>query len=274
MKTKIILELGCNHQGNTNIAKQMIDDAYRLNVYGVKIQKRDINSIPEEVKTKKRDIHNSFGVNYYEHRKALEFSTTEILELKEYAESKGLEFSVTVFDMFSAYEMKDCGIKNIKLPSQLYMNDELNKYILNNFGKTFISTGMHELDEIEYYKYFDSHSVLYYCRSIYPCAINEVCMSKLIYLKSLLTNSSIGYSSHEDEGEAIPFAVLCGAEYIERHYTLDKTMKGSDHATVSSDYTEMERIIKEINLIESVIGEKTDKLIESEKIVRKIYRGF
>ena len=95
MKTKLILELGCNHQGKIELAKKMIDNAEKLGVWGIKLQKRDIGSIPEKIRLKTRDIKKSFGKTYAEHRRALEFNCHEILELKKYTESKGLKFIIS-----------------------------------------------------------------------------------------------------------------------------------------------------------------------------------
>lgn len=273
MKTKIILELGCNHQGEISLAERMINDAYELGVYGIKLQKRDIESMSLELKNKKRDISNSFGLTYYEHRKALEFNLDEILHLKNYTEKLGLNFSITVFDLQSAKDMHKIGVENIKLPSQLYTDNQLNSYIKSKFNFTAVSTGMHELKEIINNNNFDTHNVLYYCRSLYPCNLKDVDLSKLLYIRSELNNSKLGYSSHDKDGKAIKYAVIGGAEYIERHYTLDKTMKGSDHSTVSSDYKEMENIIAEIKEAEKVLGNIQSYMTEEELKIKKLYRG-
>ena len=92
MNTKFILEFGCNHNGKITNAKKMIDEAKKLNVWAVKFQKRDIELIPDEIKKIKRNDKNSFGKNYYEHRKALELDIEKLKDLKKYAEDKGLEF--------------------------------------------------------------------------------------------------------------------------------------------------------------------------------------
>ncbi len=275
METRIILELCCNHQGSKQIAKRMIDEAVELNCWGVKFQKRDIESMPEEQKSMPRNSGNSFGPTYYEHRKALEFDTHEMLELKKYAEKKGLKAIVSVFDMVSAKEMVDIGFEYVKLPSQLYTNIKMVKFLGKSDSKLIGSTGMHTLNEIKHFHYNYQYDIIMFCRSIYPCNLQEISFGNFTALQKMLDWEIIdfGYSSHDQEGQGIKYAVVLGAKYIERHYTLDKTWKGSDHS-ISSDFEEMKKIIKEIEFIEKYINVRSFELSEKEKKVRKRYRGF
>jgi len=277
MKTKVILELGCNHNGNIDIAKKMIDNAARLGVWAIKLQKRDVESFSDSLKLMPRKIENSFGPNYYEHRKALEFSVEQTAELLSYAKSLGLAVGVSVFDMVSIRQMKSLSWDFIKLPSHFYTQYAFTREILHSPKKyLFIaSTGMHTFEEVVNWQYFGKHDVTMYCRSIYPATIDQVRMAEFRQLRDALYACSavVGYSSHDKNGEAISLMVLLGAEYIERHFTLDKTMKGSDHATVSSDYAEMEGIMEAIKKVEECEGTVTD-LAEVEQKVRLQYRGF
>lgn len=278
MKTKIILELGCNHQGDELIAARIIDDAAALGVWGIKLQKRDIEAIPDEIKKQNRDMKNSFGPTYYEHRKALELNPDQIRRLAGYAKSKGLKAGISVFDLKSLFEMQRINeIDFIKLPSQLYSDDEIVEHLLTCDKLTAVSTGMHTLQEITEYKYFGLSGITFYCRSIYPAGYYDCQLHNLKQITESLQKknlkSALGYSSHGLQGEEIAAAVLCGSEYIERHYTLDRTMKGSDHGTVSSDMDEMKRIIMQIQEAEDVLGE-SDALTDAELKVRKTYRGF
>ena len=280
MKTKIILETGCNHNGNYGIATEMINQAALLGVWGVKFQKRDIDSFPEDLKKLPRDLKTSFGENYYEHRKALEFTKEQMCELKKYAEFRGLKFCCSVFDLNSLANMAEIECSHIKLPSQLYTDQVLQKELIvvrNTFGaKILVSTGMHNAEEIinnDWLKYAD---IMFHCISIYPCELKEMNLIFIQQLKKLSSEYggfSVGYSSHDYQGEGIKSAVIAGAEYIERHFTLDKTMKGSDHGTVSSDVQEMEHIIAEIKIAEEIMGGER-VCSEKEKKIRQVYRGF
>ncbi len=280
MKTKIILETGCNHQGEIEIAKRMIKAAAMLGVWAIKFQKRDIESISEDVKLKPRDMSNSFGHNYYEHRKALEFDTSQLLELKIYAENCGLVFMCSAFDEQSIKDLIYIGCQWIKLPSQLYSDLYLKLLLIDlrekhNF-KILVSTGMHDFSEITNSQWKNNADIIFHCVSIYPHDIAKSNLSTIANLINLTrdTRTKIGYSSHDKDGKAIPYAICSGAEYVERHFTLDKTMKGNDHATVSSDREDMKRIIESINIVEAALGDYQREVSEDEKKVRKIYRGF
>lgn len=275
MKTKIILELGCNHQGSTTIAKQMIDVAALLGVWAVKFQKRDIESIPDHIKNQKRNINNSFGTTYYEHRAALELSIEKMRELSLYSRSKGIVPIVSCFDAASVHDMVEI-FEYIKLPSQLLFDyDMLHAINQHKKIKTMASTGMHTIQEIRYKPC--PHEVLFYCRSIYPCSLEDVSLSTFMYLRSFSEKNygcDIGYSSHDKRGEAIPYFVVLGAKYIERHFTLDKTMKGSDHSTVSSEPDEIIKIQEIIGLAERMKGDVLyNRLSVAEEKTRKVYRG-
>lgn len=280
MNTKIILETGCNHQGDINIAYDLIDQALKLNVWGIKFQKRDIEQIPNNVKSKKRELYNSFGETYYLHRKALEFDKYQMSKLKQYSEHKGLVFICSAFDITSIYDLIEIGCKYIKLPSQLYSDVQLQKELIfckKKFGcNIIVSTGMHNAEEILNNDWLEYANIIMHCISIYPCDIKEMNLYFIHALKNLLfkNNGFVGYSSHDREGKGIPYAVMAGATYIERHFTFDKKAKGSDHSTVSSDYKEMLEIIKNIKNVEEILGNPDRECNDAEKNIRRIYRGF
>ena len=281
MKTKLILEFGCNHNGEMSIACDMISKANEIGAWGIKFQKRDVESIPGNVKNIERSLHNSFGKTYYEHRKALEFSIEEIEALKNVTEKCGLKFICSVFDLNSLIDLAAIGCKYIKLPSQLYSNKFLQKELIT-LKKTFncsamVSTGMHSAEEILNNGWLDYADIIFHCISIYPCDISDMNIVFIRALKEMSrrhNNFSVGYSSHDFEGKGIPFAIAAGAEYIERHFTIDKKMKGSDHSTVSSDMYEIVNIIHSIVEIEEILGDEKRECNEREKQIRKIYRGF
>jgi sialic acid synthase SpsE len=278
INTKILLETGCNHQGEFDIAVQMIEEAQKIeNIWGIKFQKRDIESIPNDVKIKPRSSNNSFGSNYYEHRKALEFANDQMKKLKDITEQKGLQFVCSAFDSKSINDLISIGCKYIKLPSQLFSNKKLRKQLLDGKQKynykILVSTGMHEWNEINDNPWLDKADIIFHCISTYPAKLTEMNLDTIRQLKDI-TISNIGYSSHENEGYGIPFAVFAGATYIERHFTLNTEWKGSDHGTVSSDPDEIRKIISDIKWVEKILGTQ-DRLCKlKERQVRKIYRGF
>lgn len=269
MRCKLIGELGYNMNGSIDLAKSMIDELSNLNFWAVKCQKWDIENFPDEVKNKKRNDKHSFGKTYIEHRRALELSIDELLELKEYSEKQGLSFICSAKDFNSLVLLIESGIDIIKIPSQRLLDKQIIEYIepIRDSLFVLVSSGMHY--EVEIIKSYWKHKadVFMHCVTDYPVNLNDC---DIDFMRKIGYN---GYSSHEFEGRAIKYAVACGAEYIERHYTLDKTMKGADHI-VSSDYKEMTRIIEEIKEAEMILGNGKRELNKNEVNNRKFYLGF
>jgi sialic acid synthase len=268
MNTKLIAELCYNHLGKIDVAKQMIDKAKDCGFWAVKFQKWDYENFPDAIKKQPRNDKNSFGKTYYDHRKSLEFSIDELLQLKKYTEKKELEFICSGKDLTSIKLLIENGITNIKIPSQKLLNFEIFDFLQWQHEKLFIivSTGMHSKDEIISSKYPTIAKVMMHCVSLYPARLDEC---NLGWMRQAGIYN--GYSSHEIDGAAIKYAVLLGAEYIERHFTLDKTMKGSDQA-ISSDENDIKKIIAEINEVEKYMTDR--KLTEKEIENRRYYGSF
>lgn len=270
-----MLELGCNHQGSLVIARQMIDDAIRLGVWGVKVQVRDIEAILPEIRDKKRDPATSFGDTFYAHRRALEFNDEQLLSLKEYAENHGLIFMASVFDEHSLRRtVETLNIKYVKLPSQYFSSMPLNellkscKLVCHLYAAR--STGMHTTHEVLAGLGTGVFDVTMYCRSIYPHSMAEVDFGSARLIFAHLSATQRGYSSHDKDGEAIPWMVLLGATMVERHYTLDKSMKGSDHHTVSSDFKDMQHIVAQVEQVEELLECKNmDKLASKIELANR-----
>ncbi len=168
--------------------------------------------------------------------------------------------------------MVQLGVIFIKLPSQFFSNARMNEALDRYKGIVkWHSTGMHTTQEILDSVYFFGYgfAVTFYCRSMYPCPIEKVDLASAISLYAQLYDSAKGYSSHDVNGSAIPYFTALGCRWVERHYTLDKNMKGSDHGTVSSDFAEIRDIINGINTtLECMYSNKLD--VEELK-VRKMY---
>jgi len=270
MKTKIIAELCYNHQGNIELAKKMILKCKELGLWGVKLQKWDIDSFPPEVKNRPRVDSHAFGKTYYQHRKALEFTIDQIITLKQFSERHGLVFVCSGKDIKSIKQLVDNNIKNIKLPSQRYFDNVIFNYLVNKKIEKnlfiLVSTGMNRELECLQSKWIQFADVIFHCVSLYPVPKENADLGHM--RKHKFYN---GYSCHEKTGAGIKYAVAMGAEYIERHFTLDKTAKGTDNA-LSSDPAEMERIIAEIMEAEIMTGER--RLTHKEEENRQYYRRF
>jgi sialic acid synthase SpsE len=252
-------------------AVKMIHEAKKLGLWAIKFQKWDIDYFPDEIKNKKRNDKHTFGKTYYEHRRELELSIDQLYELKEVAEYNGLIFICSAKDLNSLKLLVNNGIVNIKLPSQRLLDKEMFNYIkdhINEIRELYISTGMHYEEEIKQAEIIKYANVIMHCVTDYPVKLNDCDIGYMN--KNLFYN---GYSSHEFEGRAIKYAVCAGAKYIERHYTLDKTMKGADHI-VSSDYYEMKRIIEEIKESEMIMGSGKRDMNKPELKNREFYLNF
>lgn len=241
-KPCVIAEIGCNHKGSMEIAKEMIKmAAIYCKVDCVKFQKRCIKELltPEQYSAPHPNPVNAYGKTYGEHREFLEFTIDQHLELKEYCEKMGILYSSSVWDMTSAREIVGLDPKFIKIPSACNNNYELLEWICANFqGEIHISLGMttHK-EEAELIRLFEAAGrindlVIYVCTSGYPVSFNDVCLLEISRINEAYGEriKRIGFSGHH-LGIAVDVAAYTlGASVIERHYTLDRTWKGTDHA--------------------------------------------
>jgi N-acetylneuraminate synthase len=238
---KIIAEIGCNHKGNLEIAKEMSKIAIiECGINIVKFQKRTPKELltEEEYNKPHPNIENSYGKTYGEHREFLEFNILQHKELKNYIEKIGGVYSCSVWDITSAREIVSLNPKMIKIPSACNTDFLLLDYIAKHFeGEIHLSLGMTKVsEEVEIIKFFEKHNrlkdiVLYSCVSNYPVTYNELCLLDVILKKRNYKKrvKAIGFSGHHTDIKADIVAMTLGAEYIERHFTLDKNWKGTDH---------------------------------------------
>jgi len=241
-KPVVIAEIGCNHMGNIEVAKHMIHVAkFVCDVSIVKFQKRSPRELlpPAVYNNPHPNEHHSFGKTYGEHREFLEFTKAEHQELKKYCEKIGIEYFTSVWDITSAKDIISLKPKRIKVPSASNLNFPLLSYLCDNFkGEIHISLGMttpKEQSEIVSFlkkKKRNKDVVLYACTSGYPVPFEDVSLLEIRRLKKEFgaTVKGIGFSGHHLGIAIDPVAYHLGAHYIERHFTLDRTAKGTDHA--------------------------------------------
>lgn len=243
-RAKVIAEIGCNHKGDIEIAKELIKVAKIFcNADVVKFQKRDnkywAELKPEQYYAPHPNPINAYGKTYLAHREALEFDKEQNRELMKYCEEIGIEYSTSVWDLKSAIEITELNPKMIKIPSACNNNYEMLQYLCNNYqGEIHVSTGMTSKKECEeLVEFFEKNNrakdiVLYVCTSGYPVPAEDVCLLEINNFRNKYEDrvKEIGFSGHH-KGIAIDVAAYTlGATVIERHYTLDRTWKGTDHA--------------------------------------------
>lgn len=285
-KPYIIAEAGCNHKGEMSIARDLIATAALFcKADAIKFQKRCIRELltPEQYNAPHPNPANSYGKTYGEHREFLEFTADQHRQLKEWCEEFGITYSTSVWDLTSAKEITDLNPKFIKIPSACNNHFTMLQWLCDNYGGEIqLSFGMttHEEEE-KIVNLFVKNGrnkdlILFNCTSGYPVPYKDVC---LLEIKRLIdtfgsTVKKIGFSGHH-LGTAVDIAAYTlGAEVIERHYTMDKTWKGTDHAA-SLEPDEFKSLVADLNNVQKALTYKSSEILPIEQIQRdKLkYRG-
>jgi sialic acid synthase SpsE len=278
-KLYFIVELGQNHQGSIKIAKQMIDELIGTGVSAVKTAKRDIDTcLTEEQKAMPYINPNSFGKNYYEHRKALELSHDDFQELKFYAELKGFDFISSFTDMPSFDFLKKIGLKKIKIASSRITDIKLLNHVAENYkDEIYMSSGMSTMEEIHRMItiFRKNKKYLLQCTAVYPCPNNLLNLN--VITSSFMANfysevDGFGFSGHHAGIAPDIAAYMMGADIIERHFTLNRSWKGTDHAA-SLGIDGIRKIIKYINEIEDSLGDYSKNVLLEEYSAIEKLRG-
>ena len=230
-KPKIIAEIGCNHKGDMEIAREMIMTAATYcKADVVKFQKRCNKELLtfEEYNAPHPHPENSYGLTYGAHREFLEFNLDQHRQLQEWCSEFGIEYSTSVWDLTSAKEICTLHPEMIKVPSACNLNKSLLEYLCDNFeGEIHLSFGMTSREEEErIIRFFElkrrnKDLVIYDCTSGYPVPFEDICLLELSRLRELYSDrvKAIGFSGHHLGIAVDSAAVALGAEWIERHYT-------------------------------------------------------
>ena len=194
----------------------------------------------------------------------------------DYCNEIGIEYSTSVWDLKSAQEITELNPKMIKIPSACNNNYEMLQYLCDNYnGEIHVSTGMTTKTECEeMIEFFEKNNrakdvVLYVCTSGYPVPAEDVCLLEILNFRSKYENrvKEIGFSGHH-KGIAIDVAAYTlGATTIERHYTLDRTWKGTDHAA-SLEPEGLRRLVRDLRVIEKALTYKSEDILPIEKVQR------
>lgn len=277
-KVNIIAEMGINHCGDMKLAKKIIRAAAKCGVNFIKGQKRTPSEcLTEEQYKRPYDNPNSFGKTYGEHKEALEFSKEQWKELFEYANIKGLKTFNTVFDINSANEMEELDQQIYKFGSAETSKHELIKHVMTFNKPIIISTGMCTMEEVrETMDILKSHTndvVIMQCTSTYPCDEVDVNLNVLNTYKEEFPWAQIGLSGHfrSANGGVEAGAVALGATWLERHFTTDRTMKGTDQAA-SLEQVGMKRVCDTVRNVEEALGTNKKYVLQCEEGARQKYK--
>ena len=280
MKAPIIIaEIGCNHKGDINIAKEMIEIAATYcKVDVVKFQKRCNKELltPEEYNAPHPNPDNSYGKTYGEHREFLEFTLEQHQQLKAWCEENGIVYSTSVWDLTSAKEITTLNPRMIKVPSACNLNKPMLQYLCDNFpGEIHLSFGMtSKAEEEDIVSFFEQNGrakdvVLYNCTSGYPVSFEDICLLEITRMKEQYGKrvKAIGFSGHHLGIAVDAAAVALGAEFIERHYTLDRTWKGTDHAA-SLEPDGVRKLARDCRAVAKALTYKSQDILGIEKVQR------
>ena len=285
-KPFVVAEIGCNHKGEMEIAKELIRiAATECKVDAVKFQKRCNKELlsPEQYNAPHPNPANSYGKTYGEHREFLEFNLEQHKQLKKWCEEYGVIYSTSVWDLTSAKEIVSINPAFIKIPSASNTNFEMLSYLCENYsGEIQISFGMTTIEEQEkvvnlFRKYNRTKDlVIYSCTSGYPVPYEDIALKEIIRLRNLYEGEvkCIGFSGHHIGINIDMAAYALGAEYIERHYTLDRTWKGTDHAA-SLEPKDLGELVNGLNQIHLAMTVKSEDVLPIEQVQRNKlkYRG-
>lgn len=238
----VVAEIGCNHKGDMEIAREMIKTAAMYcKADAVKFQKRCNRELlaPEQYNAPHPNPAFAYGKTYGEHREFLEFTVEQHRELKSYCEEMNIIYGASVWDLTSAKEIASLYPKFIKVPSACNNHYQMLEWLCDNYaGEIQLSLGMtthaeeENIIEIFERKKRSKDLVLYVCTAGYPVPFKDVCLLEISRIREEYGGivKKIGFSGHH-LGIAVDVAAYTlGASVIERHYTLDRTWKGTDHA--------------------------------------------
>ena len=279
MLTKHIAEIGCNHMGQMDIAHEMIKVAAQFcNVDVIKFQKRTNRELltPEEYSAPHPNPANSYGPTYGEHREFLEFDIEQHLQLKAWCEEWGAEYSTSVWDLTAAKEIATLEPKMLKIPSACNLDYGLLEWLIANYqGEIHLSFGMtkhaEETQIVDMFQKAGRHQdlVIYACTSGYPVPFEDICLYEIKRLTESFggTVRGVGFSGHHLGIAADVAALALGATYFERHFTLDRTWKGTDHSA-SLEPDGMRRLCRDLANVSKALTYKSEEILPIEAVQR------
>jgi sialic acid synthase len=275
----VIAEIGHNHQGSLEQAKELFAEAARCGANAVKLQKRDNATLyTRDFFNKPYENENSYGPTYGLHREALEFDRSQYEQLKAYAGEVGITFFATAFDITSAEALADLDMPAYKIASGDLTNTPLLRFVAEVGKPVIISTGGGTLDDVrrayECVAEVNRQIGLLQCTAGYPAEWAELDLRVIDTYRQLFPEAVAGYSGH-DNGIAMPVAAyVLGARIVEKHFTLNRAMKGTDHR-FSLEPVGLRQLVRDLRRTRVALGDGTKTPYPSEtepitKMAKKI----
>ena len=271
--TYIIAEIGINHNGSVEIAKKLISEAAAAGCDAVKFQKRTPElCVPKDQWYLERDT--PWGrITYINYRHKIEFGKAEYEEIDFHARLRGIDWFVSCWDEEAVNFMENFDTPVYKMASASLTDYSLIEKVKSTGKPYILSTGMSTLDEIKttIEKFGTDNLMVAHSTSAYPCPPQELNLKMINSLQQMYPELPIGYSGHETGLSPTVTAVALGACFVERHFTLDRAMWGSDHAA-SVEPQGMQRLVRDIRDFEIAVGDGIKKVYESEMSALKRLR--
>jgi len=265
----VIAEIGHNHQGSLDKAKQLFKAAAECGVDAVKLQKRDNKTLfTREMYNKPYENENSFGVTYGMHREALELDREQYIELKEYARELGLTMFATAFDISSADFLADIDMPAFKIASGDIRNTPLLQHVARIGKPMIVSTGGAMMKDVQ--RAYDlimpinPKLAILQCTSSYPAEHHDLNLRVIETFRNQFPRTVIGLSDHENGIAMAVAAYVLGARIVEQHFTINHTWKGTDQV-LSLEPIGMRKLVRDLRRLREALGDGVKRVLPAEE---------
>ncbi len=265
----VIAEIGHNHQGNVETCKKLFQAAKECGANAVKLQKRDnVTLFTRAMYNKPYNSENAYGATYGAHREALEFGWEQHVELKEYAKQLGITFFSTAFDFKSADFLAKLDIPAYKIASGDLKNVPLLKHVARLGKPMVVSTGGGDMEDVQ--RAYDAimpintQLTILQCTAGYPAKFDELDLNVVTTFRAAFPDIVIGLSSHDNGIAMAVAAFVLGARVVEKHFTLNRAWKGTDHA-FSLEPTGLRKMVRDLQRTREALGNPGKKQHPSER---------
>jgi sialic acid synthase len=274
----VIAEVGQNHQGNFNIAKEYVKTFSAVGADAIKFQVRNNKSLFSNKAYKARyESKNAFAESYGKHREKLELSYKDLIKLRNECKKYNVKFMVTPFDEISLEKICKIGVDIIKIASFDLGNLPLINKIAKKRKTTVISVGGGNSKQIEssvkLLKKYIKNLIILHCNSEYPTPHDRLGLENIIKLKKKFKNCIVGSSDHFNGILSGPIAYMMGARVFEKHVTLNRSWKGTDHS-FALEPEGFRKFVRDIGRTPSMLPLKDNKLIGKEPVFKKLGKSI
>jgi sialic acid synthase len=266
----VIAEIGHNHQGSLEKAKQLFKAAVECGVNAVKLQKRHNKTLfTKAAYYKPYDNENSFGLTYGEHREALEFGRDEYVELQAYAKELGVTMFATAFDQVSADFLAELDMPAYKIASGDLKNTPLLKYVAQIGKPMIVSTGGSTMEDVQ--RAYDTimpinqQLAILQCTSSYPAEHHDLNLRVIEKFRQQFPENVIGLSDHENGIAMATAAYVLGARIVEQHFTINHTWKGTDQV-FSLEPIGMRKLVRDLRRVREALGDGEKRVYPNEVV--------